>query len=111
VGLSCKILQNLNYTCTPILSMDVYTPQIRCLLFLGALSALISVETCVILIHVIACFSMGGMEEMGAFYDNCLETLYPPGKCGLFCNEHTYECMLQEVQESCCDEGTQKTSL
>ena len=41
---------------------------------------------------------MGGMEEMGAFYDNCLETLYPPGKCGLFCNEHTYECMLQEVQ-------------
>jgi hypothetical protein len=45
------------------------------------------------------------MEEMGAFYDNCLETLYPPGRCGLFCNEHTYECMLAEVQESCCDEG------
>jgi hypothetical protein len=45
------------------------------------------------------------MDGMGAFYENCLETLYPPGKCGLFCNEHTYECMLQEVQEACCDEG------
>jgi hypothetical protein len=47
---------------------------------------------------------MGGMETMGAFYDDCLETLYPPGKCGIFCNEHTYECMLDETHEACCDE-------
>lgn len=28
---------------------------------------------------------MGGMDEMGLFYDNCLESLYPPGSCGTFC--------------------------
>ena len=32
---------------------------------------------------------MGGMDEMGLFYDDCLEELYPPGSCGTFCNEHT----------------------
>ena len=48
---------------------------------------------------------MGGMDEMGIFYETCLESLYPPGKCGAFCNEHTYECLLAEVQQSCCDEG------
>jgi hypothetical protein len=32
---------------------------------------------------------MGGMDEMGLFYDDCLEELYPPGACGTFCNEHT----------------------
>eukprot|EP01050_Picozoa_sp_SAG11_P048125 SAG11_NODE_25576_length_357_cov_0.468992_1_plen_92_part_01 len=49
--------------------------------------------------------SMGGMDEMGSFYEHCLETLYPPGTCGTFCNEHTFECSLAEIQESCCDEG------
>ncbi len=24
---------------------------------------------------------MGGMDEMGIFYDHCLESLYPPGAC------------------------------
>ena len=48
---------------------------------------------------------MGGMEDMGLFYDSCLERLYPPGTCGTFCNTHTFECYLAEVQESCCDEG------
>ena len=48
---------------------------------------------------------MGGMDEMGIFYETCLESLYPPGKCGAFCNEHTYECLLAEVQQSCCYEG------
>jgi hypothetical protein len=47
---------------------------------------------------------MGGMDEMGVFYDDCLEQLYPPGICGTFCNEHTYECFLTEIQEACCDE-------
>jgi hypothetical protein len=47
---------------------------------------------------------MGGMDEMGLFYDYCLEELYPPGSCGAFCNEHTYECYLTEVQRACCDE-------
>ena len=27
------------------------------------------------------------MEEMGLFYDKCLEELYPPGSCGVFCNQ------------------------
>ena len=47
---------------------------------------------------------MGGMDEMSIFYDHCLETLYPPGSCGTFCNEHTYDCYVTEVHESCCDE-------
>jgi hypothetical protein len=47
---------------------------------------------------------MGGMEEMGMFYDDCLEELYPPGSCGTFCNEHTYDCYLTEVHQACCDE-------
>ena len=46
---------------------------------------------------------MGGMSEMGAFYDHCLESLYPPGSCGTFCNGHTFDCLLAEVHESCCD--------
>eukprot|EP01050_Picozoa_sp_SAG11_P011709 SAG11_NODE_1258_length_5362_cov_16.457534_3_plen_264_part_00 len=37
--------------------------------------------------------------------DSCLETLYPPGTCGSFCNQHTFECYLAEVQDACCDEG------
>eukprot|EP01043_Picozoa_sp_COSAG02_P011277 COSAG02_NODE_413_length_22830_cov_57.043597_2_plen_261_part_00 len=48
---------------------------------------------------------MGGMEEMGLFYDDCLEELYPPGICGTFCNEHTYDCYLDAVHQACCDEG------
>ena len=24
---------------------------------------------------------MGGMDEMGIYYDHCLESLYPPGAC------------------------------
>ena len=47
---------------------------------------------------------MGGMDEMGIFYDDCLEELYPPGSCGAFCNEHTYDCYLTEVHQACCDE-------
>ena len=47
---------------------------------------------------------MGGMDEMGLFYDACLEQLYPPGSCGMFCNEHTYNCYLTEIQAACCDE-------
>ena len=47
---------------------------------------------------------MGGMDEMEYFYDACLETLYPPGSCGFFCNEHTYDCYLAEIQQACCDE-------
>eukprot|EP01043_Picozoa_sp_COSAG02_P022592 COSAG02_NODE_1179_length_14040_cov_8.036439_1_plen_1312_part_00 len=47
---------------------------------------------------------MGGMDEMGIFYDHCLETLYPPGMCGMLCNQHTYECRLAEVNEACCTE-------
>ena len=47
---------------------------------------------------------MGGMDEMSIFYDHCLETLYPPGSCGTFCNQHTYDCYVTEVHESCCDE-------
>ena len=48
---------------------------------------------------------MGGMDEMGLFYDDCLEELYPPGSCGTFCNEHTYDCYLTEVHQACCDEA------
>ena len=47
---------------------------------------------------------MGGMDTMGIFYDHCLESLYPPGSCGTFCNAHTFECFVNEVHESCCDE-------
>ena len=47
---------------------------------------------------------MGGMDEMGAFYDSCLESLYPPGSCGTFCNGHTYDCYRAEIEEACCDE-------
>lgn len=36
--------------------------------------------------------------------DDCLEELYPPGSCGTFCNDHTYDCYLTEIQEACCDE-------
>ena len=39
--------------------------------------------------------------------DHCLETLYPPGMCGTFCNQHTYDCYVAEVHESCCDEEGQ----
>eukprot|EP01052_Picozoa_sp_SAG31_P002539 SAG31_NODE_90_length_26410_cov_175.663981_16_plen_380_part_00 len=49
--------------------------------------------------------NMGGMHEMGLFYDRCLERLYPPGTCGAFCNAHTFDCYIAEVQEACCDEG------
>ena len=74
---------------------------------------------------------MGGMDEMGIYYDHCLESLYPPGACvslgtspacrpqpktpgrerynvcgqGTFCNEHTYQCFLTDVHAACCDEG------
>jgi hypothetical protein len=48
---------------------------------------------------------LGGMDDMGQFYDNCLDQLYPPGTCGTFCNEHTFTCFLDEVHQACCDEG------
>jgi len=48
--------------------------------------------------------NMGGMEEMDQFYTHCLEELYPPGTCGTFCAEKTYECYLAEVHMACCDE-------
>ena len=47
---------------------------------------------------------MGGMDEMGIFYDRCLESLYPPGVCGTFCNQHTYDCFLADTRSACCDE-------
>ena len=40
---------------------------------------------------------LGGMDEMGNFYNNCLGALYPPGSCGTFCNEHT--CKLQQPRK------------
>lgn len=40
---------------------------------------------------VLTAMSMAGTEGLGAFYDDCLEELYPPGVCGTFCNEHTCE--------------------
>ena len=49
--------------------------------------------------------AMGGMEEMGVFYDSCLQELYPPGQCGTFCNEHTFECFVAEIQEACCTDA------
>eukprot|EP01046_Picozoa_sp_COSAG06_P007481 COSAG06_NODE_366_length_16768_cov_145.097246_1_plen_784_part_10 len=50
---------------------------------------------------------MGGMDEMGQFYERCLSTLYPPGSCGRLCNQHTFECYTQEVHQACCDAGGQ----
>ena len=47
---------------------------------------------------------MASRRLAGAADDHCLEALYPPGSCGTFCNLHTYECYLTEIQESCCDE-------
>eukprot|EP01052_Picozoa_sp_SAG31_P005138 SAG31_NODE_222_length_19895_cov_34.907626_3_plen_276_part_00 len=35
---------------------------------------------------------MGGIDDMGVFYDKCLEQLYPPGICGTYCNAHTFDC-------------------
>ena len=29
---------------------------------------------------------------------------YVPGSCDALCNEHTYECYIKEIRESCCDE-------
>ena len=49
--------------------------------------------------------NMGGMEQMGYFYDSCLETLYPPGTCGTFCNAHTFDCFTVEVDAACCEGG------
>ena len=40
----------------------------------------------------------------GLTCDAGLEELYPPGSCGTFCNEHTYDCYLTEIQQACCDE-------
>jgi hypothetical protein len=48
---------------------------------------------------------MGGMDGLETFYDKCLTELYPPGACGTFCNGHTYDCFVGEVQSACCDEG------
>ena len=48
---------------------------------------------------------MGGMDEMGDFYDHCLVALYPPGSCGSFCTGHTYDCYMTQVHEACCDEA------
>jgi hypothetical protein len=50
---------------------------------------------------------LGGMDEMFDFYDNCLLTLYPPGSCGVVCNQHSFDCLETEVKETCCDEGGQ----
>jgi hypothetical protein len=47
---------------------------------------------------------MGGMDEMGDFYDHCLVALYPPGSCGSFCTGHTYDCYMTQIHEACCDE-------
>ena len=45
---------------------------------------------------------MGGMEGMTVFYEHCFETLYPPGSCGVFCNQHSYDCRLGQIREACC---------
>ena len=29
----------------------------------------------------------------------------PPGICGTFCNQHTFDCFMEEVHMACCDEG------
>ena len=57
-----------------------------------------------------ACFlipinSQGGMDGMNVFYKHCLESLYPPGSCGKYCNGHTFTCYEKEVHSACCDEG------
>ena len=28
----------------------------------------------------------------------------PPGVCGTFCNQHTFDCFMEEVHMACCDE-------
>ena len=48
---------------------------------------------------------MGGMGGMTIFYDHCVETLYPPGSCGLFCNQHSYDCRMEEIHSACCHGG------
>jgi hypothetical protein len=47
---------------------------------------------------------MGGVSEMSSFYYSCLHALYPPGRCGTVCDDHTYACYLSEIHTSCCDE-------
>ena len=54
---------------------------------------------------MLGAIGMGGMDEMGNFYDNCIESLYPPGSCGTFCNDHTFDCYVSEFNQACCDEG------
>ena len=54
---------------------------------------------------ILVAMEMGGVDGMQVFYDQCLLSLYPPGSCGSFCNGHTFDCYLAEVNEACCDEG------
>ena len=44
------------------------------------------------------------MDGMNVFYKRCLEELYPPGSCGRYCNDHTFDCYDKEVHSACCDE-------
>ena len=37
--------------------------------------------------------------------DHCLQTLYPPGTCGTYCNQHTYDCYRSEITGACCSEA------
>jgi hypothetical protein len=34
---------------------------------------------------------------MNVFYDHCLESLYPPGSCGTYCNDVSVQRGLQRV--------------
>ena len=54
---------------------------------------------------ILTSVQMGGMKQMSTFYDGCLQSLYPPGSCGKYCSDHTYDCFTREVQAACCDEA------
>ena len=49
--------------------------------------------------------AMGVAGQMGDFYINCLETMYPPGSCSNTCDtEGTFHCRMQEINVACCGE-------
>ena len=51
--------------------------------------------------------TVSGMESLPAFYDTCLESLYPPGQCGDDCSHPgTFRCKLADVQSGCCSDAS-----
>ena len=56
---------------------------------------------------------MGGMDEMGQFYDHCLEALYPPGSCAFLPHtiapSHTLSCLISSIS-TCLNEISSKRS-